>query len=263
LAQRAAAEWELVVVDNRCTDDTVTVVNRYVSKGAPFRVVSAPDKPGLAYARNVGVRAARFPLIAFCDDDDIVGDGWIDAIAAGVECDRFVASQMEYERLNPPEAMIGRSRFQHSELATMFGYQLSNGAFGIERALWDEVGGNDEKIAGAGEDFDFAIRVQRDCGVAPVLAEDAVYHYLQRAGVKASFKQGRAYGSSHVMLYHRYGQGRADLSGERKRALRDWFWIITRTPLLVSPPRRVTWARRAGLRIGRLAGSVNYRTWYP
>jgi glycosyltransferase involved in cell wall biosynthesis len=262
-SQRVTVEWELVVVDNCSTDRTVEIVNRFIENGAACRIVDARDQRGLAYARNVGARAARFPIVAFCDDDDIVGDGWIDALAAGVARHRFAASRMEYDRLNPPETMMGRSAFQQAELSTMFGYRLSNGALAIERALWDQVGGNDESLVRTGEDFDFSIRVQRDCGVKPVLVPDAVYHYRQRQGMNASFVQGRAYGSAHVLLYRRYGRESTEVGRERVRALHDWGWLITRAPLVLFSSRRSAWARRLGLRVGRLGGSLQHRVWYP
>lgn len=264
IAQQASVPWELVLVDNRCTDDTVAIVRSRTRDVIPVRVVPAMERPGLGYARNAGVAAAGSRYLAFCDDDDVVGAGWIDAISDAVKTDRYVGSRMEYDRLNGPEIMRGRSQYQARELAQMFGFSIANGAgFAIERELWERVGGTDESLTDTGEDIDFAIRVQLECGVRPVLAERAVYHYRQRAGGWRSFRQGSAYGRAHVMLYVRYGQGRADLGAERARARKDWAWIATRAPAAVVRTHQSAWARRFGLRLGRLQGSLEHRVWYP
>ncbi|WP_432544202.1 glycosyltransferase family 2 protein [Kineococcus sp. SYSU DK002] len=66
-------EAEVVVVDNGSTDGTATVV---AQEAARRRAAGAPElrsvRPGRnlgATARNLGVRAARTPLVAFADDD--------------------------------------------------------------------------------------------------------------------------------------------------------------------------------------------------
>jgi glycosyltransferase involved in cell wall biosynthesis len=263
-SQGAATVWELIVVANRCTDDTVDVVKRHALPDIPVRVITADERNGLSYARNVGVAAAQGTALAFCDDDDIVGDGWVDEIARAVRVQRFVGSRMEYDRLNSPETMRGRARFQEHHLAEMFGYSMVNGAgAAIERELWRQVGGNDEDLTDTGEDTDLAIRVQKECAVSPVLAGGALYHYRQREGARAAYRQGAAYGRAHVMLFVRHGRDRVDLAAERRRARRDWWWITTRSPYALARARRTAWARRTGIRVGRLQASLRRRVWFP
>ena len=181
-------------------------------------------------------------------------------MAKALEQYPYVASRMDYADLNDHRVMRGRAEFQSEELAQLFGYTVSNGAIGVHRDLWMRLGGNDETLATVGEDFDFAIRAQKQFGIEPVLVPDAVYHYRQRAGTRSTFSQARRYGRSHVALLRRHGALRLDRSQELRRAGRDWWWILTRSVLLVRPDRRVRWTRRAGMRCGRLEGSVRERT---
>lgn len=58
--------YELIVVDDGSTDDTRAVV---ASHGAQVRYLHQPNR-GPAAARNAGIRAARFDLLAFLDSDD-------------------------------------------------------------------------------------------------------------------------------------------------------------------------------------------------
>ncbi|WP_183666438.1 glycosyltransferase [Neomicrococcus aestuarii] len=44
-----------------------------------MRVVEANEKRGSAYVRNAGVTKAKGDVIAFCDADDQVGVGWLQA----------------------------------------------------------------------------------------------------------------------------------------------------------------------------------------
>ena len=262
LGQVSTFTFELVVVDNDSTDSTAAIVDKFSNADSRVRRVTAPDQHNLSYVRNVGVGSASGRYVLFCDDDDIVAPGWLEAMASGLADHAFVVSRMEYDDLNPAEVMRGRARFQSQELERLFDYIVSNGAIGIHRDLWIELGGNNEHLGVAGEDFDFAIRAQRDFGVEPVLVPNAVYHYRQRAGARSTWVQARRYGRSHVALYRLYGRGRVDLRDERRRALRDWWWVVSRAPLLFRPERRVRWARKAGMRVGRIVGSFKERTLY-
>ena len=63
-------EWEIIVVDNACTDETTTIVGRYL-KELPLRIVFEPE-PGLLNARKRGISVAKYQYSIFCDDDNIL-----------------------------------------------------------------------------------------------------------------------------------------------------------------------------------------------
>jgi glucosyl-dolichyl phosphate glucuronosyltransferase len=60
-------QWQIVLVNNNCTDNTDEVVARY-AKVLPITYVDEP-RPGLSQARNTGLNAASGKLIIFTDDD--------------------------------------------------------------------------------------------------------------------------------------------------------------------------------------------------
>jgi GT2 family glycosyltransferase len=66
LARLQEADVSLVVVDNGSTDGTVARLRRLQRPG--MEIVALPRNVG-AVARNEGLRRARTPYVAFCDDD--------------------------------------------------------------------------------------------------------------------------------------------------------------------------------------------------
>ena len=68
--------WELVVVNNACEDDTDDVVATF--NDVPELVYVHEPAPGLSHGRNAGLRAASGSLIVFTDDDVEVPPGWIE-----------------------------------------------------------------------------------------------------------------------------------------------------------------------------------------
>ena len=91
LAQlRPSGDWEVIVVDNNCADDTRAVVQQTAeSFPVPLRYVVEREQ-GRSPALNAGIRAARGDIIATTDDDVRVPADWLDRAAEGLarhECD--------------------------------------------------------------------------------------------------------------------------------------------------------------------------------
>lgn len=80
--QVGAPAFEVVVVDNRSTDDLDGAVRPFMESGPPLRVVRADGHQGSSYARNRGIAAARAPYVMFCDADDVVSRHWVATGAA-------------------------------------------------------------------------------------------------------------------------------------------------------------------------------------
>lgn len=70
-------EWELLVVNNCCTDDTDAVIARYAPDLPLRRVFEA--KQGHSHARNRAVVEADGELIVWTDDDVLVDGEWLAA----------------------------------------------------------------------------------------------------------------------------------------------------------------------------------------
>ena len=68
-------DWELLVVNNNCTDKTDEVIARH-SEVLPLRRL-LELKPGLSNARNCAVEAAQGQLLIWTDDDVLVDSHWL------------------------------------------------------------------------------------------------------------------------------------------------------------------------------------------
>lgn len=69
-------EYEIIIVDNNCTDHTRELVQSYVARDGRFRYIFE-GRQGLSYGRNAGIEAAQSDLIVFCDDDVEVSADWV------------------------------------------------------------------------------------------------------------------------------------------------------------------------------------------
>lgn len=68
-------DWELLIVNNKCTDNTLNVVKSFEGL-LPIRHVTE-KKQGLSHARNRAIDEARGEVIIWTDDDVLVGQNWL------------------------------------------------------------------------------------------------------------------------------------------------------------------------------------------
>ena len=68
-------EWELIVVNNDCSDDTDRVIARHCAHLPVVRVFEG--KPGQGHARNAALRLARGEYLLWTDDDVLVDSAWV------------------------------------------------------------------------------------------------------------------------------------------------------------------------------------------
>jgi glycosyltransferase involved in cell wall biosynthesis len=71
----ANVDWELLVVNNNCTDDTDAVIARH-QDALPLRRLFEPEQ-GLSNARNSAVAVAKGDYILWTDDDVLVSSNWL------------------------------------------------------------------------------------------------------------------------------------------------------------------------------------------
>jgi glycosyltransferase involved in cell wall biosynthesis len=62
-------DWEVILVDNASTDDLVQVARQSWKASVPLQILSEA-RPGVGYARQTGIRAARYSYVIFVDDDN-------------------------------------------------------------------------------------------------------------------------------------------------------------------------------------------------
>ncbi|HEX7254656.1 MAG TPA: glycosyltransferase [Gaiellaceae bacterium] len=258
--QRFDDSWEVVVVDNGSTDGTATVARSFADRLPSLRVVDAPARNGIAYARNRGVEAARGRLIAFCDADDAVSDRWLRAVASGLRRYGAVATPRDHDRLNADWVRDSRDpptpSGYHENWYPPYLPHTGTGGMGIRRDLHEAIGGFDESLSSC-EDNDYCFRLQLD-GIELGTVEGAVYHYRFKDTLGGIFRQAYWYSEDNARIQRMYRS--------RGKRPKRWTWAIKYWPALFrAAPGLVTRAGRGrlawmlGWELGRLRGSLKHR----
>lgn len=258
--QESSDPWELVVADNGCTDGTLEIVESYRSTIERLRIVDARDRRGAAHALNAGVRAARGDRLLFCDADDEVAPGWIEAMAAALNRASFVTSRHTVDDLNEPWVLEARgpSLMLEGPMVLPFPPHVAIGptaGMGVRRSVHEAVGGFDESIRTI-PDTDYCIRVQQQTGARLEFVPDAIVHYRYRTSTRAIFRQANRYAHDFALLQRRYG---ATSPGLIRWLVKHWRPVLRDLPRLYRRGVRGRLAWLLGYQLGRYRGSAKYR----
>ncbi len=79
LQQKGDTQFELIVVDNNCTDDTAAVIDSFAKQSPLVRYILERQQ-GVSFGRNAGIAAAQADIIAFTDDDVVPDPRWVEQI---------------------------------------------------------------------------------------------------------------------------------------------------------------------------------------
>ncbi len=107
----SGGQWELLVVDNGSTDDTLQIAQSFQQNHTDLMRVIVEKELGLSAARNRGIAEARYPVIAFIDDDAFPLQGWLEGLVkafddASVVCAGGPVAPMFEGKL--PQWFLGR-----------------------------------------------------------------------------------------------------------------------------------------------------------
>ena len=252
-------DFDVVVVDN-ASDDTATV--EYVESLSEPRVqVRVEPVPGLAVARNTGIRAARGKVVAFTDDDVVVDRMWLRRLGEAFATDSSIGcvtglvvsgelrtpAQSVFEKLVQKQAQWSSKLTRESfDIARpppgnpLFPFQV--GLYGtganlaLPRAVLKKLGGFDDGLgigspAGGGEDIDMFLRVIT-AGHRLVYEPAAIIWHRPHPDMSALENEVRTYalGLSAWMTKVACDRVLAPM------ALRRAWWAARRLQLLTPPP---------------------------
>jgi len=263
--QRYDGDWELVVVDNGSTDGTADLARRYAGRFPAFTLVDGGPRRGHSVPRNAGAQAARGELLAYCDADDIVAPGWLQAMADAASRYDLVGGWLDVGPLNDEATRSWHQPWPRDRLRSW----LLPHAVSANLAIWADVlrdlGGWSSEYEAGGEDTELSWRAQL-AGYRLGFARDAVVHYRYRSGIWQTARQAYKIGVNCERILRDFGS-LADTNPDGEgggsalgRALGRTAWLATRLPYLAGSRRhRGQWVSVAAEYLGRLRGATRYR----
>lgn len=264
-AQEWDHPWEVIFADNGSTDNSRQVAQTFAERIPNLQIIDASLRQGQPYALNAGVAAAQGEAVAFCDADDVVGQGWLPAMGNALRQHPFVASRMDIELLNPRWVHSYRANPQQHGVQKVnyppYFCHAGGGTLGVKRSLCLEVGGFDESLPYL-HDTDFCFRVQMQ-GVALEFVPEATMHIRFRTSLKSIYRQACNYAEYNVLLAKRYEEYGLAPPDRWNKFAKDWFRLFRMTRKLPGGnAQKAAFLARFGWQVGQLRGIIKHRS-YP
>lgn len=257
----ANGSWEIVVADNGSTDGTQAIVDGYAANHERIRLLDASAERGAGPARNAAMHDSQAPAFAFCDADDVVEPGWVEAIGNALKTHSFVAGRLRFERLNPAWLQTAFYATPPDRLETFDGiFPIAPTCnLGVTRAAIDEIGGFDGSFR-TGQDLELCLRLWA-AGTPLSYVPDAVVQYRYRPTLGSLFRRSRDYGAVGPRIVRRLAQMDAP-TPPRAAGLRNWLWLVRHIGKLRTQAGRARWVVVLGRQLGRIVGSARERQLY-
>lgn len=176
---------ELIVVSDGSTDETERVVKDF--SDARVRFIRSEKNGGLAYARNMGSREARYALIAFHDDDDLWRpeklEKQVKTLLDAGEGTGFCYCEMKFIRLDGKTVLyvprreistVRKSGYLYPELLRR--NFIGGPTLLVRKECFDTLGLFDERLA-IFEDWDMVLRLSKKYDAAFV--PEPLYDYFE------------------------------------------------------------------------------------
>jgi cellulose synthase/poly-beta-1,6-N-acetylglucosamine synthase-like glycosyltransferase len=254
--------WEVIISNNRSTDNSLAIARSYQKKMPKLRIIDAFELQGKPHALNKGISKSKGEYLVFCDADDVVAPGYIQAMGNALKEFEFVAAGFDFEKLNSQKIIQSRKNPQQNGLQRYsyppFLNHAGGGSLGIRRSVFNSVGGFDVAFPIL-EDTDLCFKVQLSGFKLHFVPEAKVYVRL-RDSTMHSYRQARNYGEYNVKLYKKYRNiGMPKIS--RSSGLKILAKALLETHHIRDENSRLLYFRQWGWIIGRLKGCIKYRTW--
>lgn len=203
-AQRGSVPFEVLIVDNGSTDATARIVTTWLDRAGhahcAARLIDGGAEPGIPRARNLGASLARGRIIAFCDADDEVLPGWVQAWAEAIDGHQL-AGGLILPRNEAGERLPGV--FGDGLARARYLPHVGNCNCAIAREAFFAVGGYDESLPPYGfEDVDLSWRVQ-EAGYPLIYVPEARVHFTV-SGNRASIRKRFLLGKGRVLMAARF-----------------------------------------------------------
>lgn len=201
-------QMEVIFVDDGSVDDTLKIIDGYVSRMDLKVKVFHHEWKGLGASRNVVVDNAQGSYIIWVDGDMILPKDHVRKQVEFIERNPNVGIAKARYGILYGENLVGfLENIGYVAVDRMYGGKPTSRTLGTGGSIYRvesvrEVGGFDDNISGVGEDSELESRV-RKAGWLLCLASPAVFYERRRASLVAVWHEGFWHGHGGHYVYRK------------------------------------------------------------
>lgn len=101
-------QWELIIVDDFSTDNTLEIINEYIKMEDRIKLYSLNKNSGAALARNKAIKMAKGKYIAFLDSDDLWYSNKLESQLLFMKQNNIDFSCTSYSKIDEKSNLLGK-----------------------------------------------------------------------------------------------------------------------------------------------------------
>lgn len=193
------SNFELIIIDDGSTDDSVKIINKYLKKDKRIFLYKNTRNIGAAASRNVAIKKAKGEMIVFLDNDTEVHPYWINGMMETFKKDENIGAVqsmlLDFKKRDLIQ-MAGGVLIPHTTWLLPY-YQWNSyrklkndlkerdiiaisAALAVKKKVLDKVEGFDDLEAVTTEDLDFCWRIWITGYKIKLSPKSVVYHYTKK-----------------------------------------------------------------------------------
>ncbi len=189
LHSQSYKNFEIIIVDDSSTDNTIKIVNDFAKKNRKIKILKQQHK-GPGAARNLASKSASGDILVLIDADMTFKQDYLEKLIKPLEDKKIIGTTHELELVkntnNIWSRCWGRIRVSKEEAKNVKIFRA------IRKDRFLELGGVDTKY-GYADDQTFWFKYKKK----PVVAKGSVCYHKNPETLSGVFKQSRWIGASH------------------------------------------------------------------
>lgn len=206
LNQEYDSPYEVIVVDDGNTDNSLELASRFLNKHN-LTIINQLHK-GAAAATNKGISAAQYDIVCSIDSDVVVYKDWLGKIIAEFNDERVAAVQGNYTTPNHNMSLLARMagydfERRYDDIKEKYVTHVDTGNTAYRRSALEKVGLFDTSFIYA-YDNDMSYRLLKK-GYLLVFKKDAFCDHYWKSNIKSYIRQQfwSGYGRMQVIQKHK------------------------------------------------------------
>lgn len=188
--QQTYQDWELIIVDDCSTDDSLNVIYFLVGNNSKIKVIPLNENVGAAEARNIALRSAQGRYIAFLDSDDVWLPNKLMDQLKFMEANGYAFTFTSYQLMQEDGKLM--NRIIHAPSSLSYSDYLKNTIIGCLTVILDtqQVGKFEMPIIRSSHDMALWLLIMKRGFKAYGLREDLAHYRI--VGNSNTAKKGKA-----------------------------------------------------------------------
>ncbi|MGC9351581.1 MAG: glycosyltransferase family 2 protein [Sulfurovum sp.] len=179
-------EWEMIIVDDQSTDNSVKLIDSYVQKDTRIKCIVLEENSGPAVARNRAIEEAKGRYIAFLDADDLWMPQKLEKQIAFMQRENIALSYTGYYRF---EASVEEIKDEITvPLKVDYHELLKQNIIGCLTAVYDTkvLGKVTMPLIRKRQDFGLWLKILKEVPYAYALQEPLAYYRIHTDSISSN-----------------------------------------------------------------------------